>query len=503
MNEENLNDISVVYDNDTIDFGTIDFSVPSDGKLAKKDDVTHIESDSDTGYDDKDHLPQHANTFTTTNRTDLYQQHISTIIDNRTLEYIPVRLKCGICAYCSPDVLKHCPMILRSIQADISNAFSVLPVSVHSLLRRTNLWLNYNGYAYGPKANPRILRHVTTHHHPAWLVEWACDTPQKAMGIEIYSCVDFQNMRLHWNGSGLLLHEYCHLIHQCCLEDGLENKTVATLYERADASGKYEKVLRRDWAGKTEEKLPMNESFRDVKEQQALEADKPADFDLAYAMVDPKEFFAELSVAYFCKSYRALDKADPNTMEACSPPLLHPDATKRIEYLVLQRECASSTNNLTMGNPQNYYRFIGGSEYHSVGNGDSVKDHSGIDCWAPFPPLERFVRSMQRQRLSFLAIGSQEDDEDVQLARWKRLIDRFFRERAASRNCATIGHCNKFYPFTRGQLRKHDPELFEDLGNVWREISMWEDPHASLRTKKRMSRSCSRRFPGLYFSDCC
>jgi len=490
MNEENLNDIyndiSVVYDNDTVDFGTIDFSAPSDG--AKKDDVTHIESDSSDTRDDEKRLPQHVND-NNNGRYDLYQQHISTIIDNRTLEYIPVRLKCGICAYCSPDVLKHCPMVLRSIQADLSNCFKMLPISVHSLLRRTNLWLNYNGYAYGPKANPRILRHVTTHHHPAWLAEWACDTPQKALGIEIYSCVDFQTMRLHWNGSGLLLHEYCHLIHQCCLDDGLENKIVESLYERADTSGKYEKVLRRDWAGK----IKANDTQQQQQQQQQQQTLEVADSDLAYAMVDAKEFFAELSVAFFCTKYRSLDKADPNTMEACSPPLLHPDATKRIENLVLERERALG-NNLT--DPQNYYRFLGGSEYRSMGNNNSKKD--SFDCWAPFPPLERFVRNLQRQ------LKSMDDsrEEDVQLAQWKRLIDPFFQERAASRNCATIGHCNKFYPFTRGQLKRHDQELFEELRNVWREISMWEDPYASLRTKKKMEQSCSRYVPAM-FSDCC
>ena len=95
-------------------------------------------------------------------------------------------------------------------------------------------------------------------------------------------------MRLHWNGCGLLLHEYCHLIHQCCLpppatstsspsqspptsptsmspslstgidldnnaDNGLYNITVINAYETAKRSNLYDNVLRRDWAGKMED----------------------------------------------------------------------------------------------------------------------------------------------------------------------------------------------------------------------------------------------------------
>tara|TARA_B110001450_G_scaffold231851_1_gene234024 strand:- start:185 stop:688 length:504 start_codon:yes stop_codon:yes gene_type:complete len=136
-------------------------------------------------------------------------------------------------------------------------------------------------------ATPTVLRHVTTHHGSTWLTEIAHDTPRKAKSIEIYSVVDYQLMRLHWNGSGLLIHELCHLIHQCCLEDGLDNKIVEALYERATLSGKYETVLRRDWAGRT--KYINDDTGKKIIEE-------PADVDLHYAMVNKKEFFAEMSV---------------------------------------------------------------------------------------------------------------------------------------------------------------------------------------------------------------
>jgi hypothetical protein len=72
----------------------------------------------------------------------------------------------------------------------------------------------------------------------------ARDIPEKAGGIEIYNCFDYQTMRLHWQGSGLLLHELCHLIHQFTLPNGLENATVIEAFERATKGGLYDRTLR-------------------------------------------------------------------------------------------------------------------------------------------------------------------------------------------------------------------------------------------------------------------
>ena len=118
-----------------------------------------------------------------------------------------------------------------------------------------------------------------------WMNEWmnefssAHDIPEKSKCVEIYNCFNYMKMRLHWNGCGLLLHEYCHLIHQCCLpspqspasslpislpvstglyldsanNNGLYNVTVINSYETAKRSNLYDNVLRRDWAGKNED----------------------------------------------------------------------------------------------------------------------------------------------------------------------------------------------------------------------------------------------------------
>ena len=72
----------------------------------------------------------------------------------------------------------------------------------------------------------------------------ARDKPEKVQSIEIYNCFDYQAMRLHWNGCGLLLHEFCHLIHQFTLVDSLDNATVINAFESATKSGLYDNVLR-------------------------------------------------------------------------------------------------------------------------------------------------------------------------------------------------------------------------------------------------------------------
>lgn len=39
-----------------------------------------------------------------------------------------------------------------------------------------------------------------------------------------------------------------------------------------------------------------------------------------------------------------------------------------------------------------------------------------------------------------------------------------------------VPHCNKFYPFTRGQLRHYDAETCSVFDELWSEISGWDDP---------------------------
>lgn len=233
-----------------------------------------------------------------------------------------------------------------------------------------------DSFSHGPVEAPIFLNHTTAHHHEFWLAQ-THDRLDKVLGIEIYSASDYRRMRLHWNGCGLLLHEYCHLIHQLALPEGLENPSVKKAHGLAQLSGLYDCVRRRDWAG--------------------LEKD----FDLAYAMVDCKEFFAEMSVTYWSQGYGSvLDQQDPHHMLLCSPCFTEAAVIQRINRILKN---ASAT-------------------------------------------LRREHHRANQQLYRVPSVGFKSP------------------------------HCNKFYPFTRGQLRFYDKSTFDAMQNLWEKIEAWEDP---------------------------
>jgi hypothetical protein len=93
---------------------------------------------------------------------------ITALIDNSRNIYIPIQLGCGIRVLCRPDVLTRCPLILKDLNTDLFQCLSILPRSVHHLVRRTQIWVNLS-YSYGLRDRPVVLNHSAAHHHEAWL----------------------------------------------------------------------------------------------------------------------------------------------------------------------------------------------------------------------------------------------------------------------------------------------------------------------------------------------
>jgi len=320
-------------------------------------------------------------------------------IDNRHHQYIPIRLKNGITLQCRPEIFQSCPAIIDTLHQDLNDCLRILPRSVHALVRRINIWVN-DTYIYGAVDDPRVLKHTAAHHHWQWL-ETVNDLTAKDKGVEVYNARDYMQMRLHWNGCGLILHELCHLIHQLVLSKGLENKLVMLAFGRVLEDGLYDEVLRRDWASAGEEES-----------------------DAAYATINHKEFFSELSVAFWSRGYdsslkrrrRIHDRQEKgkgnkqgdddmilnNNMELCSPPFMASNVLERREALG--------------------YKDDGG--WHSL-------------------------ESSWMQGLQNILTGGRADG---------------------------YGHCNKFFPFTHGQLKEYDPVTFAALEQIWAEIADWEDP---------------------------
>ena len=245
-------------------------------------------------------------------QTHTLQPHQQQRIDNTTLTYLPIKLRCGVIIQCQPNVLVFCREVLVDLNDDITHCLACLPPSVRPLLRRTTIWVNLN-YSYGPIVHPKHVKHTATHHHSGWLVAVANDRPEKIYSIEVYSAAEYRQNRLHYNGAGLLLHEYCHLIHQLVLPSGLENDRIKRLYVQVRQSGLYECVLRRDWAGQT------------------------IQYDLHYCTVNYKEMWAELSVAYLADGYLYVKSADTNEQGASetnvvdySPPFMSRAVLERL-----------------------------------------------------------------------------------------------------------------------------------------------------------------------------
>jgi hypothetical protein len=215
---------------------------------------------------------------------------------------------------------------------------------------------------------------------------------------------DYIRMRHHWNGSGLLLHEYCHLIHQHVF--GLHSIRIQTLYYQAQQSQLYNNVLRRDWAG------------------------AETDTDLAYGMMDCKEFFAEMSVTYLAQHdmFHHLDTASSTNMEECSPPITEPT--------VLQRLHNNNNNN--------------------------------------------------NNRISYKVLSSASEPGRPIVVQWIETVRNYLRHI----NHGITPHCNKFYPFTSGQLRYYDSSLYMEIQALWCDIAAWEDPHETKYNETIVCSNC-------------
>ena len=135
-------------------------------------------------------------------------------------------------------------------------------------------------------------------------------------------------------------------------------------------------IFRRDWAG------------------------LPDEMDQAYATINHKEFFAEMSVAFLCNGYKNLDHIR-GPIEKCSPIFMDQTVLERYNDKTDKRLSSSDVTG-----PRNN-KIIG------------------------------FISSLLPSKAH--------------------------------------PHCNKFYPFTRGQIESYDPKLAADLSTIWTIIENWID----------------------------
>jgi hypothetical protein len=155
---------------------------------------------------------------------------------------------------------------LELLQTQLEEIIRVVPAAAVRELQAVPLWISPE-YADTP---PRAEYHPDAR----WLRRHGRD-PAMARGVE------FTNVRIFEASTrrmpNFTLHELAHAFHHRVIAGGFANEEIKAAYEKAKASGRYDRVERQDSEGR---KL----------------------MDRAYAMTDPQEYFAESTEAFFSRN---------------------------------------------------------------------------------------------------------------------------------------------------------------------------------------------------------
>jgi len=178
---------------------------------------------------------------------------------NTQIQGYVVRVKTDF-AKTQPKVVKK---ILRALKEDIHMINSTLPAPTLSALKQTIIWVEPQTPAVADSFSGRgVVYHVSD----KWLAEHGF-LPEKAQGIQICNAKDYLNWRSHQMA---LLHEFCHAYHYII---GFDRPDVVDAYKAAKKAKLYERV------------------------EYVLA--EPGQLKRAYALNNPREYFAELSEAYW------------------------------------------------------------------------------------------------------------------------------------------------------------------------------------------------------------
>lgn len=162
--------------------------------------------------------------------------------------------------------------VLLQLEADLDEVANLLPEPALAVVRQTTIWIELQG------ANNQGMsgRGMCCHWSAEWL-ESVGLPPEKAGGVEIINPRDF----LEWRRTQpyMLLHELAHAYHRLI---GADLPEIGNAYQAALDAGLYEAVGRNS--------IPPGTTVR------------------AYAATNDREYFAELTEAYF-----ALNDFEPYT----------------------------------------------------------------------------------------------------------------------------------------------------------------------------------------------
>ena len=153
---------------------------------------------------------------------------------------------------------------LQLLRAQLDEIVHVVPAKAVAELQKVPLWVNPEH----PKTLPRA------EYHPG--ADWLRDNGRDPV---MAKAVEFTNVRIFEEEvrrmPNFALHELAHAYHDRVL--GFENALIEAAFQKAKATGKYDKVQRQDREGRKR-------------------------LDKAYAMTNAKEYFAELTEAFFSRN---------------------------------------------------------------------------------------------------------------------------------------------------------------------------------------------------------
>ena len=155
---------------------------------------------------------------------------------------------------------------MQLLRAQLDEIVRVVPATAVAELRKVPLWINPEY----PKVHPR----AEFHPDAGWLRDNGRDPVME-------KAVEFTNVRIFEAETrrmpNFALHELAHAYHNRTVRMSFGNLEIKNAYEKAKASGKYDRVERKDSEGRSR-------------------------IDRAYAMTTPQEYFAECTEAYFSRN---------------------------------------------------------------------------------------------------------------------------------------------------------------------------------------------------------
>ena len=150
--------------------------------------------------------------------------------------------------------------VLTQLEKDLDRIADALPASVVTDLRAVPIWINFNS------PSPRAGQY----HWSAEGARAAGEDPKKEGGVEITRAAEYIEMAA-WEQPSFVLHELAHAWQH--RRYGVDYPPLRAAYQQALTSGRYNAVKH-----------------------------VGGDTDRAYAMTDEREYFAELTEAYFGKN---------------------------------------------------------------------------------------------------------------------------------------------------------------------------------------------------------